>query len=104
MAWTFVCPTEIIAFSDAVEQFRQRGVSVAFASTDSEYSLLAWSTVARKDGGLGHINIPLISDKSHKLSKDYGVLIEDAGVALRGLFIIDPKGVVRQVSRAIGQV
>ncbi|KAK7731412.1 cTPxI [Botryosphaeria dothidea] len=98
MAWTFVCPTEIIAFSDAVEQFRQRGVSVAFASTDSEYSLLAWSTVARKDGGLGSINIPLISDKNHKLSKDYGVLIEDVGVALRGLFIIDPKGIVRQIT------
>lgn len=97
MAWTFVCPTEIIAFSDAVQQFQQRGASVAFASTDSEYSLLAWSTVSRKDGGLGGINIPLISDKNHKLSKDYGVLLEEAGVALRGIFLIDPKGIVRQV-------
>lgn len=98
MAWTFVCPTEIIAFSDAASEFAKRGVSVAFASTDSEYSLLAWSTVSRKDGGLGHINIPLISDKNHSLSKDYGVLLESEGVALRGLFLIDPKGVVRQIT------
>ncbi|KAF2090234.1 thioredoxin-like protein [Saccharata proteae CBS 121410] len=98
MAWTFVCPTEIIAFSDAAQQFAQRGVSVAFASTDSEYSLLSWSTVARKDGGLGSINIPLLSDKNHTLSRDYGVLIEEEGVALRGLFLIDPNGTVRQIT------
>lgn len=104
MAWTFVCPTEIIAFSDAAAEFQKRGVSVAFASTDSEYSLLAWSTVSRKDGGLGSINIPLISDKNHSLSKDYGVLLENEGVALRGLFLIDPKGIVRQVRGTNGPV
>jgi peroxiredoxin 2/4 len=60
--------------------------------------LLAWSTTARKEGGLGNVNIPLFSDKNHKLAKDYGVLIEEDGVALRGLFIIDPKGIIRQVS------
>jgi peroxiredoxin 2/4 len=97
MAWTFVCPTEIIAFSDATSQFAARGASVLFASTDSEYSLLAWSSVSRKDGGLGKINLPLLSDKNHKLSREYGVLIEEEGIALRGLFIIDPKGIVRQV-------
>lgn len=98
MAWTFVCPTEVIAFSDAVEQFQRRGASIVFASTDSEYSLLAWANTSRKEGGLGGINIPLLSDKSHKLSKDYGVLIEEEGIALRGIFLIDPKGIVRQVS------
>lgn len=68
-----------------------------FASTDSEYSLLAWTNTSRKDGGLGPVNIPLLSDKNHSLSKDYGVLIEEEGVALRGLFLIDPQGIVRQV-------
>ncbi|KAH0607707.1 uncharacterized protein H6S33_002741 [Morchella sextelata] len=98
MAWTFVCPTEIIAFSDAAKQFAERGASVVFASVDSEYSLLSWASTARKDGGLGSVNIPLYSDKNHKLAKDYGVLIEEEGVALRGLFIIDPKGTIRQIT------
>lgn len=98
MAWTFVCPTEIIAFSDAAAQFASRGASVVFASTDSEYSLLAWNNISRKNGGLGKINIPLLSDKNHSLSKDYGVLIEEEGIALRGLFLIDPKGIIRQIT------
>lgn len=98
MAWTFVCPTEIIAYSERIADFAARGASVVFASTDSEYSLLAWTNASRRDGGLGKINIPLLSDKNHQLSKDYGVLIEEEGIALRGLFIIDPAGVVRQVS------
>ncbi|KAF2839131.1 thioredoxin-like protein [Patellaria atrata CBS 101060] len=98
MAWTFVCPTEIIAFSDAAQKFAQRGASVVFASTDSEYSLLAWNNASRKDGGLGNVNIPLLSDKNHSLSRDYGVLIEEEGIALRGLFLIDPQGIVRQIT------
>ncbi|KAI9819225.1 MAG: cTPxI [Pycnora praestabilis] len=98
MAWTFVCPTEIIAFSDAASKFVSRGAQVVFASTDSEYSLLAWSTTSRKDGGLGDVRIPLMSDKNHKLSRDYGVLIEDEGVALRGMFLIDPRGIIRQIT------
>jgi len=98
MAWTFVCPTEIIAYSDAVQQFASRGASIIFASVDSEYSLLSWAGTARKDGGLGSVQFPLYSDKNHKLAKDYGVLIEDEGIALRGLFIIDPKGIIRQIT------
>jgi peroxiredoxin 2/4 len=101
MAWTFVCPTEIIAFSDAASQFTSRDTSVVFASTDSEYSLLAWASTPRKSGGLGGVNVPLLSDKNHKLSRDYGVLIEDEGIALRGLFLIDPKGLIRQVSETV---
>ena len=98
MAWTFVCPTEIIAFSDRAKDFADRGAQVVFASTDSEYSLLAWTNASKRDGGLGKINIPLLSDKNHQLSKDYGVLIEEEGIALRGLFIIDPNGIIRQIT------
>lgn len=97
MAWTFVCPTEIIAFDGARDEFEKRGAAVCFASTDSEYSLLAWNMATRGDNGLGGISIPLLSDKNHSLSRNYGVLIEEEGVALRGMFLIDPKGIVRQV-------
>ena len=90
-------PTEIIAYSDAVQQFASRGASIIFSSVDSEYSLLSWSATARKDGGLGAVEFPLLSDRNHKLSKDYGVFIEEEGIALRGLFLIDPKGIIRQV-------
>ncbi|AMD21617.1 HFL239Wp [Eremothecium sinecaudum] len=98
MAFTFVCPTEIIAFSEAAKKFHDLDTEVLFASTDSEFTLLAWTNVARKDGGLGAVNIPLVADTNHSLSKDYGVLIEDAGIALRGLFIIDPKGIIRHIT------
>ncbi|QLL30775.1 hypothetical protein HG536_0A05900 [Torulaspora globosa] len=98
LAFTFVCPTEIIAFSEAAKRFTDIGAQVLFASTDSEYSLLAWTNVDRKDGGLGKVDIPLVADTNHSLSRDYGVLIEEAGIALRGLFIIDPKGVVRHIT------
>lgn len=98
MAFTFVCPTEIIAFSDAVKKFEAQNCQILFASTDSEYTQLAWTNVARKDGGLGPINIPLLADTNHTLSRDYGVLIEEEGVALRGLFLIDPKGIVRHIT------
>ncbi|SCU94368.1 LADA_0G08130g1_1 [Lachancea dasiensis] len=98
LAFTFVCPTEIVAFSDAAKRFSDIGAQVLFASTDSEYSLLAWTNIARKDGGLGPVDIPLVADTNHSLAKDYGVLIEDAGVALRGLFLIDPKGIVRHIT------
>ncbi|RLV94872.1 Peroxiredoxin TSA1 [Spathaspora sp. JA1] len=96
LAFTFVCPTEIIAYSEAVKKFQDKDCEVLFASTDSEYSLLAWTNVARKDGGLGPVNIPLVADTNHSLSRDYGVLIEEEGIALRGIFLIDPKGNLRQ--------
>lgn len=98
LAFTFVCPTEIIAYSEAVKQFADKDTQVLFASTDSEYSLLAWTNVARKDGGLGKVNIPLLADTNHSLSRDYGVLIEEEGIALRGIFLIDPKGNLRQIT------
>ncbi|ODQ81411.1 hypothetical protein BABINDRAFT_159709 [Babjeviella inositovora NRRL Y-12698] len=98
LAFTFVCPTEIIAYSEAAKKFADKDAQILFASTDSEYSLLAWTNVARKDGGLGPIDIPLLADTNHSLSKDYGVLIEEEGVALRGIFLIDPKGNLRQIT------
>ncbi len=65
-------------------------------STDSKFSHFAWATQPRKEGGLGpDLKVPLIADKSMKISRDYGVLLEDEGISLRGLFIIDPKGVLR---------
>uniref|UniRef100_A0A803TM09 thioredoxin-dependent peroxiredoxin n=1 Tax=Anolis carolinensis TaxID=28377 RepID=A0A803TM09_ANOCA len=96
--FTFVCPTEIIAFSDRVEEFRKINCEVIAASVDSQFTHLAWINTARKDGGLGSMNIPLVSDVSHNISKTFGVLKEDEGIAYRGLFIIDAKGIVRQIT------
>jgi len=96
--FTFVCPTEIIAFSDRISEFEALGCSVLGVSTDSHFSHLAWVNQPRKAGGLGGLNYPLISDFNKNISRDYGVLIEEAGIALRGLFIIDPSGLVRQMS------
>ncbi|KAF7725453.1 thioredoxin peroxidase Tpx1 [Apophysomyces ossiformis] len=98
MDFTFVCPTEIIAFSDRIKEFQALDTAVIAASTDSEFSHLAWVNTERKQGGLGEMKIPLLADKTKKIARDYGVLIEDAGIALRGLFIIDPKGIVRQIT------
>ncbi|CAH1798256.1 unnamed protein product [Owenia fusiformis] len=96
--FTFVCPTEIIAFSDRVEEFRAINTEVVACSVDSQFTHLAWINTPRTQGGLGPMNIPLLSDLTHKISKDYGVLLEDAGHTLRGLFIIDDKGVLRQIT------
>ena len=92
--FTFVCPTEIIAFSDAADRFAKLGAKVAAVSVDSQFTHLAWVNTARADGGLGKVNFPLIADLDKNIAKSYDVLL-DAGIALRGLFIIDPKGVVR---------
>ena len=80
---TFVCPTEIIAFSDRAKEFRELGVEVLAASTDSKFSHLAWINTPRKHGGLGEMQIPVLADTNHKISRDYGVLKEDEGIAYR---------------------
>ncbi|CAL1292660.1 unnamed protein product, partial [Larinioides sclopetarius] len=95
---TFVCPTEIIAFSDRLKEFQALNTEVVACSVDSPFTHLAWMNTPRKLGGLGPINIPLLSDLSHKISKDYGVFLEDLGHTLRGLFIVDGKGVLRQIT------
>jgi len=96
--FTFVCPTEILAFSDRHQEFKDLGAEVLGCSVDSHFSHLAWTDLPRTKGGLGKLNFPLLADLSKKVSKDYGVLLKDVGISLRGLFIIDPKGVVRQIT------
>ncbi|CAE6470602.1 unnamed protein product [Rhizoctonia solani] len=99
MDFTFVCPTEILAFNRALPKFGELGVQLIGVSTDSEYAHLAWANTPAKAGGIGpDMKILLASDKSHKISREYGVLIEEEGIALRGLFIIDPKGILRQIT------
>lgn len=88
--FTFVCPTEITAYSKRIAEFKKEGAEVLGASTDSEYSHQAWI-----QGSLGKLNFPLASDFTKKVAIDYGILVEEDGLALRGLFIIDPQGVVR---------
>ncbi|XP_037300371.1 peroxiredoxin 1 isoform X1 [Manduca sexta] len=95
---TFVCPTEIIAFSERADDFRKIGCEVLAASTDSHFTHLAWINTPRKQGGLGPMNIPILSDKSHSIARDYGVLNEETGIPFRGLFIIDDKQNLRQIT------
>jgi len=95
--FTFVCPTEIIAFSDAVAEFKKLNCEVIAASVDSQFSHLAWINTPRNQGGLGPVNFPIIADLNKKISTDYGVLIDD-GHTLRGTFIIDGKGIIRHIS------
>lgn len=89
--FTFVCPTEITAFSDRADDFKKMGCEILGVSIDSQFSHLAWINTPRNKGGLGELNYPLLADVTKKVSRDYGVLIEDAGVALRGLFLINPE-------------
>jgi len=92
--FTFVCPTEIIAFSDRAAEFEKLGVQLLGVSVDSEFTHLAWTNTKRSEGGIGKTDYPLIADLNKQIARDYDVLI-DAGVALRGLFLIDKDGVVR---------
>ncbi|XP_042940751.1 2-Cys peroxiredoxin BAS1, chloroplastic-like isoform X2 [Carya illinoinensis] len=93
--FTFVCPTEITAFSDRHAEFEQLNTEILGVSTDSVFSHLAWVQTDRKSGGLGDLKYPLISDVTKSISKSFGVLIPDQGIALRGLFIIDKEGVIQ---------
>jgi alkyl hydroperoxide reductase subunit AhpC len=99
--FTFVCPTEIIQFSDKAAEFAKLNAQVIASSVDSKYSHLAWTNQERKKGGLGLMKIPLLADINKEVAKAYDVLIEDgadSGVALRGIFIIDPNGILRQIT------
>lgn len=96
--FTFVCPTEIIAFSDRIEEFRARGAEVLAVSVDSVNAHLAWRNQPRREGGIGEVAYPLISDLDKNISREYGVLLDKPAVALRGIFIIDREGVVRSMT------
>ena len=94
--FTFVCPTEITAYNDATSKFRDLNCEVMAISTDSQFSHLAWVNQPRGEGGLGkETTMPLIADFSKTISRDYEVLIEDEGVALRGLFLIDAENSIQ---------
>lgn len=92
--FTFVCPTEIIAFSERHDEFAELGVQILGISIDSHFTHLAWRNTPRNDGGLGEIAYPMISDLNKEISRAYDVLLP-GGVALRGLFLIDKQGIVR---------
>lgn len=93
--FTFVCPTEITAFSDRYDEFKALNTEVLGVSVDSEFSHLAWIQTDRKLGGLGDLAYPLVSDIKKEISSAYNVLEPEAGVALRGLFLIDKDGTVQ---------
>ena len=93
--FTFVCPTELIAFSHRIAEFEKRGVQVLGCSIDSQFTHLAWRNTAIDDGGIGAVQYPLVADVKHEICRAYDVELEPAGVALRGSFLIDKSGVVR---------
>jgi alkyl hydroperoxide reductase subunit AhpC len=100
--FTYVCPTELIAYSEAVNKFEELNAKILGISTDSHHTHLAWIKTPRTEGGLGKLEYPLLGDFSKDISRNYGVLVEDPndimfGAALRGIFIIDASGKVRSV-------
>lgn len=99
--FTFVCPTELCAFNDRLAEFKALDCDVIACSVDSKFSHLAWTQQPRTKGGLGPMKLPLLSDITKSIAKAYGVLVTDggdAGVALRGMFITSPTGVLRQAT------
>jgi peroxiredoxin (alkyl hydroperoxide reductase subunit C) len=93
--FTFVCPTELHAFQDALPLFEARGAQVIGVSVDSHHSHLAWLSTPRTHGGIQGVTFPLVSDLTKKISEAYDVLKEDEGISYRGLFLIDADGIVR---------
>ncbi len=96
--FTFVCPTEITAFSDRHDDFKAIGTEILGVSVDSAFSHLAWIQTDRKSGGVGDLNYPLVSDIKKEISTAYNVLDPEQGIALRGLFIIDKDGVIQHAT------
>ena len=92
--FTFVCPSEIIAFSNRLKEFQDRGAEVIGVSVDSKFTHLAWKNTEINDGGIGQIQYPLVADLSKNIARDYDVLLDEE-VSLRGTFLIDQEGVVR---------
>lgn len=93
--FTFVCPTELIAFSHRMAEFEKREVQVIGCSIDSQYTHLAWRNTPIDNGGIGQVRYPLVADVKHQICRAYDVELDPAGVALRGSFLIDKEGVVR---------
>ena len=95
--FTFVCPSEIIAFSNRAKSFAEKNTQIIGVSVDSKFSHYAWRNTPVNQGGIGPIEFPLVSDLTKEISRDYGVLLNDS-VALRGTFIIDKAGIVRHAT------
>ena len=95
--FTFICPTELCAFSDRIDEIRATGSEICGVSIDSQFTHLAWTRQPRIDGGVRGITYPLLADIKRDMCRQYGVLTDD-GVALRGLFIIDPDGIVQHAT------
>lgn len=91
--FTFVCPTELKMFAQKEAEFKEMGCQVVTCSTDSEFSHKAWF-----ERDLPEVKYPALADTAHTISRDYGVLMEEKGIALRGTFLIDPKGVLQWMS------
>ena len=94
--FTFVCPTEMHAFQEKVDQFKKLNTTVIGVSVDSKFSHLAWLNTPKTDGGIKGCTYPIVSDINKTIARDYDVLIPDEGIALRGTFLIDKEGTVRQ--------
>jgi peroxiredoxin (alkyl hydroperoxide reductase subunit C) len=94
LAFTFVCPTEIIAFDKKIAEFKARNCEIVGVSVDSHHTLAAWRNTPVKEGGIGAIRHPVVADLSKNIARDYGILFDEE-VALRGLFLIDKEGIVR---------
>ncbi|MCK6405345.1 MAG: peroxiredoxin [Rhodocyclaceae bacterium] len=93
--FTFVCPSELIAFDHRLDEFKQRGVEVIGVSIDSQFTHLAWKNTPIEKGGIGQVQYPLVADVKHEICRAYDVEFEPAGVAFRGSFLIDKNGIVR---------
>lgn len=96
--FTFVCPSEIIAFDKKLDEFKKRDCEVVAVSIDSQYTHFAWKQTPREKGGIGNVQFPIVSDLNKDITKSFGVLVEDIGVAFRGLFLIDKEGIVRHAT------
>lgn len=94
MDFTFVCPSEIIAFDHRLDEFQARGINVIGISVDSQFSHFAWKSTEVKNGGIGNVRFPLVADITKQIARDFDVLLNDS-VALRGSFLIDKDGTVR---------
>jgi peroxiredoxin (alkyl hydroperoxide reductase subunit C) len=96
--FTFVCPTELHAFSDKIDEFKKRNCEVIACSVDSKFSHMAWLKTPRNKGGIEGVKYPIISDLHKTIARSYGTLFEDDGIAFRGLFLINKDGIVEHVT------
>src|SRR5687767_7945031 len=96
--FTFVCPTEILAFADSMDEFKKRDTQVIGVSVDSKFTHHAWANTPREEGGIKGVNYPLVADLTKSIARQYGVLLEGPGISLRGLFIINKVGLLKHAT------